>query len=148
MDHIPYTTVNTTVLVSAATRDALARTRDSYGAPSLDAAIRRVLRDATPTAQDLWRVHEAAVLAVCQRHKVRRLIAFGSRVRDDRHPGSDLDLVVQMPTASGVAGLLALRAELTNALGVRVDLGDLPAPGSRSWKSIRAEGVALVGPAP
>lgn len=148
MVHIPCIGMNTTVLVSGATRDILAKARDTYGVPSLDAAILRALRDATPTAKQLWRRHASRALAVCERHGVRRLIAFGSRVRDDRHPASDLDLVVEMPTSGGVQGLFALRDDLSQVLGVRVDLGDMPTKDSRLWTTIRKEGVALVGPAP
>ncbi len=140
--------MNTTVLVDSRTRDALAATRDALRAPSLDAAIRRVLRDATPSATDLWRTHKRNGQALVRAHGVKRLIAFGSRVRDDRHPGSDLDLVVAMPTEGGVAALFALRDELTALFGVKVDLGDLPPKGSRLWARIRKEGVTLVGPAP
>jgi predicted nucleotidyltransferase len=148
MEHIQYNGVNTTILVSDATRDILAQGRDRSASPSLDAYIRSVLRDATPMAQEVWRRHRKAAEQACRRHKVRRLIAFGSLVRDDRHPASDLDLVAEMPTAGGVRDLFALRDELSLALGVRVDLGDMPDRRSRLWKRIRAEGVALVGPPP
>ncbi|MEK6976129.1 MAG: nucleotidyltransferase domain-containing protein [Candidatus Thermoplasmatota archaeon] len=140
--------MNTTVLVDSATRDALASARDVLQEPSLDALIRRVLRDATPTASELWRKHRAAAQGLVRAYGVKRLIAFGSRVRDDRHPGSDLDLVVDMPKDGGVVALFALRDELSRVLQVQVDLGDLPAHGSRLWKRIEQEGVALVGPAP
>lgn len=86
--------------------------------------------------------------ALCRRHKVRRLIAFGSRVRDDRHPASDLDLVVDMPKDGGVSELFALSDALEALLGVKVDLGDMPSPKSRIWGHIRQKGVALVGPDP
>lgn len=138
----------TTVLVQEVTRDALAATRSAYGATSMDAAIRRALRDATPTANVLWRSHRKPAEAVVREHKVRRLIAFGSRVRDDRHPGSDLDLVAEFPTTGGMRAFFALRDALSHALGVRVDLGDMPSKDSDLWQTVKAEGVALVGPAP
>lgn len=140
--------MNTTVLVAGSTRDALARVREAWGEPSLDAAIRHALRDATPTAADLWQRHRRQAERVVARHGVRRLIAFGSRVRDDRHPASDLDLAAEVPTEGGVAALFALRDDLARVLGVPIDLGDLPPPGSRLWARIQREGVALVGPAP
>lgn len=138
----------TTVLVQEATRDALAATKAAYGASSIDVAIQRALRDATSTASELWRRHRKKAEAVLREHEVRRLIAFGSRVRDDRHPGSDLDLVAEFPARGGMRAFFDLREALTKALGVRVDLGDMPKEGSELWKTIQEEGVALVGPAP
>lgn len=140
--------MNTTILVSDATREILALGRDRFTDPSLDAYLRRVLREATPMAQDLWKAHQKEAEALCRQHKVRRLIAFGSRVRDDRHPASDLDLVVEMPTAGGIGELFKLEEELEALLGVKVDLGDMPSKVSRLWGHIREEGVAFVGPAP
>lgn len=147
--YIPYTgSMSTTVLVSGRTRDALARSRDRMGAGSMDEAIRMMMRDAAPTAQDLWRRHRRKAEAIVAKHGVTRLIAFGSRVRDDRHPGSDLDIVVEFPVEEGISGLFRLRDELSQALGVEVDIGSVPPPGSRLWRHIQEEGVAFVGPQP
>ncbi len=140
--------MNTTILVSDATRDILAKGRDRFTSPSLDAYIRVVLRDATPMAQDLWKAHRKKAEEICKAHKVKRLIAFGSRVRDDRHPASDLDLVVEMPKTGDITELFKLQDEFADLFGVKVDLGDLPRPDSRLWKHIREDGVALVGPDP
>jgi predicted nucleotidyltransferase len=140
--------VNTTVLVAGSTRDALTRVREAWGEPSIDAAIRHALREATPTATALWQRHRRQAEKAAARHGVTRLIAFGSRVRGDRHPASDLDLVVEMPTEGGMGALFALRDDLSRILGVRADLGDMPPPESRLWQRIREEGVALVGPPP
>lgn len=139
---------STTVLIDRRTRDALARCREAFHERSLDAVIQRLLREATPSATDLWGRHKAAAERIVRRHGAKRLIAFGSRVRDDRHPGSDLDLVVEMPVEGGVAALFALRDDLSEALAVRVDLGDMPPPGSRLHERLKQEGVPLVGPPP
>lgn len=85
--------MHTTVLVDSLTRDALAKSKEALGQPSLDAVIRYALREATPTAKGLWAKYKKAAEKICKDHKVARLIAFGSRRRDDRHPGSDLDIV-------------------------------------------------------
>lgn len=138
--------MNTTILVSSATRDILAAGRDRFASPSLDAYIRNVLRDATPMAQELWKKHRKKAEELCKTHKVTRLIAFGSRVRDDRHPASDLDLVVEMPTDGGITELFQLQDEFEALFGVKVDLGDMPRPEHRLWKHLREDGVALVGP--
>jgi len=38
------------------------------------------------------------VAALCQRHHIRRLSFFGSVLRDDFHPGSDVDMLVEFET--------------------------------------------------
>ncbi len=140
--------MNTTVLVDSATRDALAKSKEALGQASMDAVIRYALREATPTAKQLWAAHRKAAEKLCAEYKVTRVIAFGSRVRDDRHPGSDLDIVVKMPTEGGMTPFFAFRDGLSKLLGVGVDMGDMPPTTSRVWGHIKDEGVALVGPAP
>lgn len=140
--------MNTTVLVDSVTRDYLAKSKEALGQPSMDAVIRYALREATPTAKELWASHRKAAERLCAEHKVTRLIAFGSRCRDDRHPGSDLDIVVETPADIGLTRYFDFRDQLSELLGVKVDMGDIPPRDSRVWRHIVEEGVALVGPAP
>jgi hypothetical protein len=66
---------------------------------------------------------------------------FGSRVRGDHRPDSDLDvLVTYRPDAPMVPfGLVALELHLTDALGVEVDTADKPLLKSRLRPYILAE---------
>lgn len=149
--YVPYSigqSVNTTILLDATTRDMLAQTRDALRAGSMDHALRMVLRSATPTVQEIWAKGKRLAAPVLAEHGVTRLIAFGSRCRDDRHPGSDLDLVAEFPSDQGMRAFFDLRDRLSEALGVTVDMGDMPPKDSRLWNVIRREGVALVGPPP
>lgn len=69
--------------------------------------------------------HSAAISEACRRHHVSRLDAFGSVVRRDFSPGSDIDLLVEfeLVEASGFDHpYWALGEELEAILGRRVDL--------------------------
>jgi predicted nucleotidyltransferase len=60
----------------------------------------------------------------CQRHHIRQLALFGSVLRDDFGPESDVDVLVEFePEARiGYARFFRLQDELTALLGREVDL--------------------------
>ena len=63
--------------------------------------------------------------AFCRRHHIRRLAFFGSVLRDDFTPDSDVDVLVEFEPGSvpGFFGLARMERELTALLGGRkVDL--------------------------
>jgi uncharacterized protein len=78
------------------------------------------------------RFHERErVLEVLRRHEselrargVTRLMLFGSTVRGDAGPGSDVDLLIEIDAASrfGLFAFLDLKNDLAGLLGRRVDL--------------------------
>ena len=60
----------------------------------------------------------------CRRHRIKKLAIFGSYLREDFGPESDIDLLVEfdpehIPTLFDVAGM---EIELSEALGRKVDL--------------------------
>jgi uncharacterized protein len=59
----------------------------------------------------------------CQKHHIHKLAFFGSVVRDDFKPESDVDVLVEFE-AGHTPGLnfFAIEAELSDLLGRRVDL--------------------------
>jgi uncharacterized protein len=59
----------------------------------------------------------------CRRHRIQKLALFGSVLRDDFTPGSDVDVLVEFEPDS-VVGLrfFKMEAELSEILGARVDL--------------------------
>ncbi len=59
----------------------------------------------------------------CQRNRIRRLALFGSVLRDDFRPDSDVDVLVEFEPGH-VPGLrfFALERELSEILGRKVDL--------------------------
>jgi predicted nucleotidyltransferase len=60
----------------------------------------------------------------CRRHGVKRLALFGSVLRDDFGPDSDIDVLVEFnPDARvGLLGLATMELELEQILGRRIDL--------------------------
>ncbi|MBI5949592.1 MAG: nucleotidyltransferase family protein [Chloroflexi bacterium] len=74
-------------------------------------------------------IPERPIEEFCRRHHIRRLSLFGSVLRDDFRPESDIDVLVEFEDghAPGFA-FVALEEELSRLLGRRVDLkttGDL-----------------------
>jgi len=63
------------------------------------------------------------VAALCRRYHVRRLALFGSVLRDDFGPESDVDVLVEFEQGRTPGlGFFRLEGELAALLGRRVDL--------------------------
>jgi predicted nucleotidyltransferase len=59
----------------------------------------------------------------CRRNRIRRLALFGSVLRDDFRPESDVDVLVEFePDARVGLRFFALEEELSEILGRKVDL--------------------------
>ena len=60
----------------------------------------------------------------CKRHHIRKLSLFGSALRDDFSPESDLDILVEFDPAHipGFIRLAGMEIELTEILGRKVDM--------------------------
>jgi uncharacterized protein len=60
---------------------------------------------------------------ICQRHGIQRLSLFGSILRDDFRPESDIDMLVEFKPDERVGlRLFTIERELSDLLGRRVDL--------------------------
>ncbi len=64
----------------------------------------------------------------CRRHRVRKLALFGSVLRNDFRPDSDVDVLVEFEpgTSAGFLRLSAMELELSQIVGRRVDLRTPP----------------------
>jgi len=59
----------------------------------------------------------------CRRHRIRKLSLFGSILRDDFGPESDVDVLVEFePGARTGLAFFGMEEELTKILGRKVDL--------------------------
>lgn len=69
-------------------------------------------------------IPEQAIAELCRQHRVSRLALFGSALRDDFHPGSDIDMLVEFPEGvrPGLFALGTMQMELSELLGREVDL--------------------------
>jgi uncharacterized protein len=68
------------------------------------------------------RRHRAALVAAAQTHGVSNLRVFGSVARGEEEPGSDIDLLADLPAEMGLFGLGRLRADLEAIIEAPVDL--------------------------
>jgi len=69
------------------------------------------------------RLRPKAIAELCKRHHVRRLALFGSVLRDDFRPDSDVDVLVDFePGKTPGLAFFGMEIELSEMLGRRVDL--------------------------
>lgn len=74
------------------------------------------------------RVSKEALAAFCRRHHIRKLSVFGSVLRDDFTPESDIDVLVKFEPehVPGLIRLAGIERELSAILGGRkVDMNTL-----------------------
>ena len=71
----------------------------------------------------------------CQRNHIRRLALFGSVLRDDFAPESDVDVLVEFNPGTRVGfAFITVQDELSNILGRRVDMSTFEGvERSRNW---------------
>jgi predicted nucleotidyltransferase len=63
------------------------------------------------------------IAAFCRRHHIRRLALFGSVLREDLQPNSDIDVLVEFePEYIPGLAFFAMQDELSQILGREVDL--------------------------
>jgi predicted nucleotidyltransferase len=67
---------------------------------------------------------EEKIAEFCQRHHIRRLALFGSALREDFTPNSDVDVLVEFEpgTRVGMIRLAGIELELSRILGRKVDM--------------------------
>lgn len=64
-----------------------------------------------------------AIADFCRRNRIRRLAVFGSALRDDFTPDSDIDILVEFEENARVGlRFFAMQDELSDLLGRKVDL--------------------------
>jgi hypothetical protein len=77
------------------------------------------------SVMDLHGIHipREEIAAFCRRHRIRRLALFGSILRDDFTPQSDIDVLVEFePGARTGFAFFGMQEELSAILGHGVDL--------------------------
>jgi predicted nucleotidyltransferase len=72
---------------------------------------------------DLDQLPRDKISDFCRRHHVRRLAVFGSALRDDFTPESDLDVLIEFEPGTRVGlAFFAMQDELSKIIGHKVDL--------------------------
>ena len=62
------------------------------------------------------------LVPLLEQYGVRSAAIFGSYARGDQRPDSDLDLLVEFRSPMGLLTLVRIERELSEALGIKVDL--------------------------
>jgi predicted nucleotidyltransferase/predicted transcriptional regulator len=88
-----------------------------------------VLREPFDTVSQRFRVLKPRLAEYCRRHHIKKLALFGSVLREDFHPDSDIDVLVEFePGHVPGFGIIDMENELSRLVGHKVDLrtpGDL-----------------------
>jgi predicted nucleotidyltransferase/DNA-binding XRE family transcriptional regulator len=96
----------------------------------------------TPLGRRL-RQRRRALLACAVRHGATNVRVFGSVARGEDRPDSDVDLVVDLAPRTGLFELGALKRELTEILGVPVDVAPSDSLRPRVRAAVEHDGVPL-----
>jgi hypothetical protein len=78
-----------------------------------------------------------------ERHGAKNIRVFGSVVRGEDRPDSDVDFVVDVNSGTGLFALEALRRELSAILGTAVDVAPSDSLRPRVQEEIENEAIPL-----
>jgi len=95
----------------------------------------------TPLGRRLRR-HRRAVTELAERRGLRNVRVFGSVARGEDWEGSDVDLLVDVAEGVGLVAIAGLARELTDLLGVAVDV----VPAGSLKRGVRSEVLAEAVP--
>lgn len=59
---------------------------------------------------------------VLQKHGIKKAFLFGSYVKGEETPESDIDIIVEFSERKSLLDIVGIERELTEVLGVKVDL--------------------------
>jgi predicted nucleotidyltransferase len=71
---------------------------------------------------ELLRLKKAEVQKIARQHGAMNLRVFGSVARGEAGEGSDLDLLVEMESGRSLLDLVAIKQDLEDLLGCKVDV--------------------------
>ena len=98
---------------------------------------------AAPPALDELKRRRSELTAIAAKHGASNLRVFGSVARGDQRQDSDLDLLVDLEPGRSLFDLGGLLMDLEEALGCRVDIGEVAAFRPHARERILVEAVAL-----
>ncbi len=116
-----YYQANTESPVFEELKNLIARSYDSGGV----AEATQQYTAGTPSAGGAHRrmvIPKRKLAAFCQRHYIRKLALFGSVLRKDFRPDSDIDFLVELEPGRSLFDLGGLLYDLRSLLGVEVDV--------------------------
>jgi hypothetical protein len=83
------------------------------------------------------------IAPILKRHGVVQAGLFGSIVREELKPDSDIDILVELPMGKSLLDLVALKLDLEDLLGRPVDLLEYPMIHPRLRNQILKEEVPV-----
>jgi uncharacterized protein len=95
------------------------------------------------TLQDLRETRRTEILRLASQRGARKVRVFGSVVRGDNRPGSDVDFLVDMEPGRTLLDLSGLVLDLEGLLGTSVDVVTETGLRSRIRERVLAEAVPL-----
>ena len=87
--------------------------------------------------------HRDEVLAFARRHGASNVLVFGSVARREDDSDSDIDLLIDIPSTYSLFAMARLRRELSELVGVPVDLGSVDDLRPRIRERVLAEARPL-----
>lgn len=68
-------------------------------------------------------INHEAIVAFCRRHHIRKLAVFGSVLRDDFRPESDVDVLLEFEPehVPGLLRLMSMQLEFSDLIGREAD---------------------------
>lgn len=102
----------------------------------------RILAVLKRRPSELLAEHRDETIDIARRHKAHNVRVFGSAVRGEDTPDSDLDLLVDLDPGATLFDLAEFRADMVELLGVEVDIVPSGASG-RIMDHILSEAVPL-----
>ena len=74
------------------------------------------------TRQEIFEILSKHLPAIRNEYHVERIGVFGSSIRNEQTPSSDIDILVDFSTAIGMVKFIQLENNLQTLLGAKVDL--------------------------
>ncbi|MFQ5816320.1 MAG: nucleotidyltransferase family protein [Candidatus Hydrothermarchaeaceae archaeon] len=62
------------------------------------------------------------IVSIIKKYGAKRIAIFGSYARGEAAPGSDVDVLVEFAERKSLLDIVGIEQELSDALGVKVDL--------------------------
>jgi len=87
--------------------------------------------------------HRRTIIDLATSHGARNVRVFGSMVRGDAHPKSDIDLLVEIESGRTLLDAIALEQDLEELLGRRVEISTDGGLSPYLEKRILAEAAVL-----
>ncbi len=149
--------MTTSIGVQESTRDRLEKAKRELGLASLDAVLNVLVAEhdelkARKASDQLLRslaLKRGELARFAKRHGIRSLSVFGSAIHGDAQRESDLDLLVAFEPGKtpGLLGLGSLQRELSQMLGVSVDLQTAASLSKHIRDRVLAEALEIHAPA-